>query len=136
MPPRERLARVNVEALRAAAATRAATTSITQVAREVGLTTRGLNLFLKGAEPYSATRQKLERWFVRQAADRKDATDADTAVAALAVLAHDVPPTRQAQIVEEAARWWAAKYDEFGIPRPKWIGELLLPMPPPGRDSL
>jgi hypothetical protein len=127
MPPRERLARVNVGVLRATVATRAATTSITAVAREVGLTTRGLKLFLDGAEPYSATRQKLERWFVREAAERKDATDADTAVAALSVLAHDLPPAEHDQAIREAARWWGATFDKLGIPRPKWITILAAP---------
>jgi hypothetical protein len=124
MPSRERGVHVAVEVLRAAAATRAAATSITAVAKEVGLTTRGLNLFLKGGEPYSATRQKLERWFVRQTAERKDATDPDTAAAALTVLAHDLPPSEHEQTIREAARWWGARFDELGIPRPTWVNKL------------
>lgn len=124
MPSRERLVAVDVETLRAAAAIRAAATSISEVAREVGLTTRGLNLFLRGSEPYSATRQKLEQWFVRQASQRQDATDVATAAAALTVLAHDLPPDRRTRLVSEAAAWWGDKYLEAGVPKPRWVDQL------------
>lgn len=124
MPSRERPAAVDTETLRAAAATRAAATSISDVARQIGLTTRGLNLFLRGSEPYSATRQKLEQWFVRQASQRQDATDVATAAAALTVLAHDLPPDRRTRLVSEAAAWWGDKYLEAGVPKPRWIDQL------------
>jgi hypothetical protein len=124
MPSRERLVAVDTETLRAAAATRAAATSISEVARQIGLTTRGLNLFLRGSEPYSSTRQKLEQWFVRQAAERQDATDVPTAAAALTVLAHDLPPDRRATLISEAAAWWGDKYLEAGVPKPRWADQL------------
>jgi hypothetical protein len=124
MPSRERLVAVDVETLRAAAATRAAATSISVVARQVGLTTRGLNLFLQGAEPYLKTRQKLEQWFVRLASAETNVTDAETAAAALAVLTHDISPADRQEVIAEAVRWWAAKYGELGIPRPGWIEQL------------
>jgi hypothetical protein len=124
MPSRESPVLVGVEVLRAAAAARAAATSISQVARAVGLTTRGLNGFLQGAEPYSGTRQKLERWYVRQAAEQADATDPVTAAAAIAVLAHDVPPAQHREVAANAARWWGSAYDELGLPRPRWIAQL------------
>lgn len=139
MPSRERLAAVDTETLRAAAATRAAATSISEVAREVGLTTRGLNLFLRGSEPYSATRQKLEQWLVRQAAERQDATDVPTAAAALTVLAHDLPPDRRARLISEAAAWWGDKYLEAGVPKPRWVDQLSMesadPQPPAGASE-
>lgn len=139
MPSRERLVAVDVETLRAAAATRAAATSISEVAREVGLTTRGLNLFLRGSEPYSATRQKLEQWFVRQASQRQDATDVATAAAALTVLAHDFPPDRRTRLVSEAAAWWGDKYLQADVPKPKWVDQLSTesadPQPPAGASE-
>jgi hypothetical protein len=124
MPSRESPVLVGVEVLRAAAAGRAAATSISQVARAVGLTTRGLNGFLQGAEPYSATRQKLERWYVRHAAEQAEATDAVTAAAAIAVLAHDIPPAQHREIAGDAIRWWGTTYDQLGLPRPRWIAQL------------
>jgi hypothetical protein len=124
MPSREPTALVDVEAIRAAAAARAAATSISQVARDVGLTTRGMNLFLKGSEPYSATRQKLERWYVRWMAEQADATDAVTAAAAISVLTHDIPPAQHRQVAADAVRWWGTTYDELGLPRPRWIEQL------------
>ena len=116
--------RVSVETLRQAAAVRAAETSISAVAREVGLTTRGLNLLLKGSDPYSGTLQKLERWYVKHAADRQDVTDATTAAAALTVLTHDLPPDERDRAIERAVTWWREYYDAAGVPRPRWIDEL------------
>lgn len=124
MSSREPVALVDVEAIRAAAAARAAATSISQVARDVGLTTRGLNLFLQGSAPYSATRQKLERWYVRWMAEQADATDAVTAAAAISVLTHDIPPAQHRQVAADAVRWWGTMYDELGLPRPRWIEQL------------
>lgn len=124
MPAREPSARVDVEAIRAAVAARAAAKSISQVARDVGMTTKGLNGFLKGAEPYSGTRQKLERWYVRHVAEQANATDAVTAAAAISVLAHDVPPAQHRYIAVEAVRWWGSMYDELGFSRPRWIEQL------------
>lgn len=124
MPSRESPVLVDVEVLRSTAAARAAATSISQIARDVGLTTRGLNKFLKGSKPHSATRQRLERWYVRQAAEQADATDVETATAAIAVLAHDIPPAQHRQIAADAVRWWGTAYDEVGLPRPRWVEQL------------
>jgi hypothetical protein len=124
VPSRDPVVQVPVEALRAAAATRAAASSITKTARQIGLTTRGLNLFLQGSEPYSGTRTKLEAWFVREAANHQDVTDVTTALAALSVLAHDLPPDRRPAILFDAAEWWGEKYADAGVPIPAWVNEL------------
>jgi hypothetical protein len=124
MPAREQFAAVDVDTLRAAAATRAAATSITEVAKEVGLTTRGMNLFLQGAEPYLKTRQKLEQWYVALAGKATEITHPEIATAALSVLTHDIPPAARPAVIADAVRWWAARYADLGIPRPKWIEQL------------
>ena len=57
--------RVSVAELRSAVAQGVSSTSLREVARQVGMSPTGLRNFLDGSEPYSTTRQKLERWFVR-----------------------------------------------------------------------
>lgn len=124
MPSRDQRVLVPVETLRAAAATQAAATSITAVAKQVGLTTRGLNGFLKGAEPYLKSLQKLEAWYVRRAAEETDIIDEATAAAALSVLTHDVPPAARPGVIATALRWWAEQYAELGLSQPKWISGI------------
>ena len=51
----------------------------------------GLQKFLAGSSPYSATRRKLERWYVR----RGSAPDSHSALAALEVLVQDLPPAER-----------------------------------------
>jgi hypothetical protein len=58
---------------------------------------RGLQKFLDGVEPYSATRRKLERWYVHETASGyASATGQDAGLAALRVLTQPVPPGQQA----------------------------------------
>ena len=116
--------RTPVEVLRRTAAARAAATSVSQVAREVGLTPRGLQKFLNGSDPYSATRQKLERWYVRDVAREGSGVDAATAMAALAVLTHDLPPDGREVVMQEAVAWWRAVYEKAGVPVPVWVRGL------------
>ncbi|HEX8694384.1 MAG TPA: hypothetical protein VF746_18325 [Longimicrobium sp.] len=42
-------------------------TSLRQVAREVGISPRGLALFLKGSQPHRATLVKFRNWYARYA---------------------------------------------------------------------
>jgi hypothetical protein len=122
---------VPVDAIRNAAATRAAATSIRQVAHQVGVTTRGLNLFLNGAEPYAKNLAKLQQWYVRQAAELNSVTDAVTAAAAMIVLTHDMPPAKRTAVIADSARWWSEKYAALGLPQPEWIKELQARINPP-----
>lgn len=126
---------IDVEVLRAMTAAHVATTSISEVARQVGVTTRGLSLFLKGSDPYSGNRQKLERWYVRKVAQQTESTDATTAAAALTVLVRAMPPSHQKDVAAEAVAWWAAKYDERSVPRPAWIEQLAVDLAKRGRTG-
>ena len=109
-----------VRRIREAAAARAEATSIRQVSREVGMSPRGLHRFLEGAEPYSATRRKLERWFVYYAAEAA-VEDADTAAVALRVLVQGLPPRRQPDGIARLATALAQAYAAADLPSPAWL---------------
>lgn len=118
-----------VTRLRHFAAARAAAVSVNRVAHEIGLTARALQMFLDGSEPRSATRQKLERWYLREHVNSGREVDADTARAALSVLMHALPPGRQEDALARVLTWWEEEYDSAGVPRPAWLTDLRkLPM--------
>ena len=94
MPAGER--RVSVGTLKRAVAGGVSATSLRQVARDVGMSPTGLRKFLSGASPYSATRSKIERWYVR----RGRAPDVHSALAALEVLVLDLPPAERIRAME------------------------------------
>ena len=56
----------------------------------------GLQNLLDGATPYSATRKKLERWYVRGG----HAPDVHSALAALEVLVQELSPAEQIEAME------------------------------------
>ena len=88
--------RVSVGTLKRAVAGGVSATSLRQVARDVGMSPTGLRKFLLGASPYSATRRKLERWYVRSGR----APDGHSALAALEVLVLDLPPAERIQAMQ------------------------------------
>jgi len=88
--------RVSVDTLRRAVAGSVSATSLRQVAREVGMSPTGLRKFLSGASPYSATRRKLEHWYVRHGRG----PDVHSALSALEVLVQDLPPADRIQAME------------------------------------
>ena len=115
---------VPLDQLRAVIAARLATVSLRGVAREVGMSPSGLQKFVDGSVPYLPTRQKLERWYVREAARGEAEMSAEVALAALAVLVCDVPPGRRRRAVRRLVAELAAAYDAEEGPRPPWLDEL------------
>ena len=109
--------RVSVESLRRATLKAADRTSVRQVARDVGMSPSGLQKFLSGASPYSATRTKLERWYVRSGRS----PDSHSALAALEVLVQDLPPAERTQAMSRLVE--VVEKDRGGRP-PSWIKRL------------
>ena len=109
--------RVSVDTLRRAVAGSVSATSLRQVARDVGMSPTGLWKFLSGATPYSATRKKVERWYVR----RGGAPDVHTALAALEVLVQDLPPADRIQAMEGIL---AALGQSMSGKLPNWMEQL------------
>ncbi len=127
MPGDER--RVSITTLRQAVAGSVSATSLRQVARDVGMSPSGLRKFLSSASPYSATRRKLERWYVR----RGSAPDVHSALAALEVLVQDLPPAERIRGMERILK---------GLERsrtgrlPGWIKQLRSQLPEGGQEGI
>lgn len=74
-----------LERMREVLARRVEATSLRHVAREVGMSPTGLQKVLDGADSYSRTRRKLERWYVRESVRYGGGVNAAAVIAALRV---------------------------------------------------
>jgi hypothetical protein len=119
----------SVERMREALAARVAATSLRQVAREVGMSPSGLQNVLDGADSYSRTRRKLERWYVRETARYRGALDPHAASAALHLLTRDLPPGRRRPTIERIIDALEEAYTAAGRPAPPWLGEVRSSLP-------
>src|SRR5690606_6008421 len=122
MPARE--GGVRLERLREAVAERVDAYSLRRVARAVGMSPTGLQKFLDGSTPYAATRRKLERWDVRQAATVPGTVDADSARASLLVLGRDLPPAERRKALEDIVLRLEAAFRDAGREPPGWLASL------------
>ncbi len=112
---------VSPERLRRAVIRAVLSTSLRQVARDVGMSPTGLDNYVLGiTEPYPKTRRKLEEWYVRSAAGQ-EGISAVTAAAALTLLLDGIAPElvdRARERVVEAVR---AAHREGGTSPPAWV---------------
>ncbi|HUF49693.1 MAG TPA: hypothetical protein VMN60_02595 [Longimicrobiales bacterium] len=98
--------------------------SLRQVAREVGMSPSGLQKVLDGSTPYTATRRKLERWYVSETRRRYTTRlDAASAAAATALLVRELPPTMRPVAMRRVLALLEELYDNERT-RPAWIAEL------------
>lgn len=120
---------VPVDELREVIAARLASMSLRSVARAVGMSPSGLQKFVDGAVPYLPTRQKLERWYVRETAEYHGGMTLAAALAAVRVLIDDLPPPRQERAAQELVSTLARLYGEEDA-RPTWLEELIRELAP------
>lgn len=113
-----------LDRLRDVVAERVEAESLRRVAREVGMSPSGLQKFLDGATPYSATRRKLERWYVREAARYGEGAGRATALAALHVLGQDLPPAERRRVLSDIVDRLEAGYRASRRAPPAWLDEL------------
>ena len=113
-----------VVVLREAVRRAVASSSLRAVAEEVGLTHRGLALFLGGSRPRPGTVRKLTRWYLDRPRSAGEIS-ADDAEAALAVLLHGFPPAR----IDETMRYLLTGIrrmgEAAGVAPPSWIDAVL-----------
>ncbi len=81
----------------------------------------GLQKFLSGSTPYTATRRRLERWLVRESASYAAETTVESARAALAVLTHDVAVRERAALTGRILDALEEYYSALGEPPPSWV---------------
>ena len=90
------------------------------VAREVGMSPSGLQKFLAGSQPYSATRRKLERWYAKSGGE----PDHHSAISALEVLVYDLPPVERPRAMRQLIQGLEEVFAKAGHRRPGWVKEL------------
>ena len=118
-------AAMNVPELRRAFRDEVAATSLRHVSRQAGMTAGGLQKFLDGAEPYVATRRRLERWYVLHGPGRHETSlTGPSAMAILRVLVQDLSPARHRPTLELLVQSLEDAYTLAHLPRPAWLGEV------------
>lgn len=114
-----------IAVLRQALRDEAATQPLRHLSRQVGMSPAGLQKFVDGAHPYTATRRKLERWYVLHGPGRLAAAlTGGSALTILRVLVHDVAPGRQPETVELLVKSLGDAYATAHLPEPGWLAEV------------
>lgn len=128
----------SIRRLRETIAERVESTSVRQIAREIGMSPTGLKKFLEGTAPYSPTLRRLRSWYVHYAAVAGGEVVEYDASTALAVLVHDLSPGARQETVEEMLEALARGYDGSKKPRPDWLSRQVeqdAKHPPASRPS-
>jgi hypothetical protein len=115
--------RIPIAEIREAARLAVETQSLRAVAREIKLSPMGLRNFLDGREPYSATRRKLNAWFVEHAATRPEYEEAAVR-ASLAVLLEGIPESQRDTVARELLDFLESEYVQNGARPPAWLKRL------------
>lgn len=116
--------RASLDQLREAVAEGVAESSLRQVARAVGMSPTGLQKFLHGATPYTATRRKLEHWYVREPQRYGGELGAGSALAAMRVLVAAVPAGQRRRVTVDVVRLLEGAYRAAGKPVPAWLRDV------------
>jgi len=115
---------VSLEVVRAAVVRAVARRSLRQVAREVGLSPRGLNLFIEGNASQSRTALKLRDWYVLHGADAVGVSG-DTAAASLSHLLDGLEGADREQAVMMILGALDMLHRRRDRTPPAWIEDLL-----------
>lgn len=94
----------SVDAIRQLAKDRVEATSLRAVAAEIPMSKSGLDSFLKGRSPYSATQPKLSSWYVRNRGSRKGLVAPEEFEAAIAILGAYVSQDERPEVRQERLR--------------------------------
>jgi transcriptional regulator with XRE-family HTH domain len=109
--------------LRDAVARQLATISLRQAATEIGLSPNALRNFVRGAEPRTPTRAKLERWLATRR-PKESRPSVGELVRLLAELGADLSPAQTTQLGRETARFLLDAYAARHLTPPRWVREL------------
>ena len=109
--------------LRDAVARQLAAVSLRQAAAEIGLSPNALRNFVRGAEPRTTTRARLERWLATRRPSEPRPSVGEL-VRFLAGLGAELSPAQMAQLGRETARFLLDAYTARHLPPPRWVREL------------
>src|SRR5215213_9087765 len=115
--------RIPVDEIREAARLAVEATSLRSVARAVGLSPMGLKNFLDGRTPYSATRRKLNTWYVVHGDGRPEFGES-LARASIAVLLEGISEPQRDDAARRLIGSLEAIYDEKKAHPPAWLARL------------
>ena len=108
------------DVLRAALRRAVAASSLRTVAEQVGLTHRGLQLYINGeSRPREVTARKLRDWYVREGVSAGGVT-AETARAAVDVLLADLPAAEKSRATSELLELVRQVYTRAKMNPPEW----------------
>ena len=113
-----------IDRLRENVAIRVQATSLRSVARQVGMSPSGLEKFLQGGVPYTASRRKLLEWWSRERHRVISELTADGVAGALGRLVRDLPADRQEPAMAELVATLRTVYAGQDGPFPPWLDEL------------
>ncbi len=119
---------VPLDELRGVVSSRLSTMSLRGVARAVGMSPTGLQKFVDGSVPYPPTRQKLERWYVRETARYGGEVSVGLALDALDVLLQDIPADQRRRTACALVARLSEACRDGGSPRPEWLDVLVREM--------
>jgi hypothetical protein len=116
-------AEIPIEILREAAEYAVTRGSLRGVARRVGMSPTGLGNFIRGTgDLYSATRRKLERWYIMDhLPTRDDEPSPQVAAAALEVILGGLPLRARRSVEEGLLQQIRLSYEERNLRVPAWL---------------
>lgn len=112
---------VSVPRLREAAQARVAASSLSAAAREIGVTHRGLSVFLSGSKPQPKTLVKLRRWY-REQIEEAEGPPISSAEA-VRTLVRGIAPAQRAGAVEKLTAYVRLLHAEAGAHPPADLGD-------------
>ena len=115
----------SLERLRETVALRVQATSLRTVARQVGMSPAGLEKFLSGETPYSRSRQRLQAWWVREAAKPRSDLTVEGVEVAIGALVRDLPPEHRVEAIRRVVATLRRLYAAEGAAEPPWLAQLV-----------
>jgi len=116
---------VPVTVLRGALRHAAEETSYRNVAREVGLSARAVQLFVEGdSSPRARTLSRVRNWYLRRAAGDTSEASRETAAAALSVLLGDLPSPQRESTAAVLLDLIESIYRSHRAEPPRWLRDL------------
>jgi hypothetical protein len=118
-------AATSVATLRQAVREEVASSSLRNVSRQAGMSASGLQKFLEGGKPFTATRRRLERWYVLHGPGRLETgLTAPAAMAVLRDLVQDLSPPRHRPVMALAVRHIEDAYAAARLAEPEWLEQV------------